>query len=119
MGVTRVAGRAVDGLPRDALDGPVAVDEEAVAQGVAEPLHGGGHGPAVGQGHAPGAAEEGALRGERGGGWGVRVGRPETESQGTHGTPPPPPPPNPCPTLTAKKWKQRCRLALTRRAAAT
>lgn len=77
-GHTWVAGRAVDGLPRDALDGPVAVDEEAVAQGVAEPLHGRRHGPAVGQGHAPGAAEEGSLRGERGG---------QRGTQGTRGTP--------------------------------
>lgn len=65
-GVTWVAGRAVNGLPRDTLHSPVPVHEEAVAQGVAEPLHGRGHGPTVGQSHAPGAAEEGALWGEQG-----------------------------------------------------
>lgn len=61
----------------------------------------------MGQGHAPGTAEEGALRGEQG----VR-GDLRPQSQGTQGMPQ-------CPTLTARKWKQRCRLALIRRAAAT
>lgn len=107
LGVTWVAGGAVDGFPGDALDRPVPVNKETVAQGVAEPLHGGGHGPTMGQGHAPGAAEEGALRGEQGVRKDLRF-----QSQGTQGTPQ-------CPTLTARKWKQRCRLALIRRAAAT
>lgn len=105
--VTWVAGRAVDGLPGDTFDCPVPIHEETVAQGVAEPLHGRGHSPAVGQGHSPGTAEEGALRGEQG----VR-GELGPQSLGTQGTPR-------CPTLTARKWKQRCRLALIRRAAAT
>lgn len=107
LGVTWVAGRAVDGFPGDTLDRPVSVNKEAVAQGVTEPLHGRGHGPSVGQGHAPGAAEEGALRGEQGVRKDLRL-----QSQGTQGT-------AQCPTLTARKWKQRCRLALIRRAAAT
>lgn len=66
LGGTWVTSGAVDGLPRDALDGPIPVHEEAVTQWVAEPLHGGGHSPTVGQGHAAGTAEEGALRGEQG-----------------------------------------------------